>query len=58
VTCGKIHNYRRIKLDYRKQGELKVNMTKYIDNMLNNFPEKLRKKDVAKTPARDNLFKI
>jgi hypothetical protein len=31
-------------------------MTKYVENMLNNFPVKLRKKDVAKTPARDNLF--
>jgi hypothetical protein len=26
--------------------------------MLNNFPVKLGKKDVAKTPARDNLFNL
>jgi hypothetical protein len=31
-------------------------MTKYIENMLNDFPVKLGKKDVAKTPAGDNLF--
>jgi hypothetical protein len=31
-------------------------MTKYVKNMLNNFPVKLGKKDVAKTPAGDNLF--
>jgi hypothetical protein len=47
-----------MELDYRKQGELKINMTKYVKNMLNNFPMKLGKKDVAKTPARDNLFNL
>jgi hypothetical protein len=31
-------------------------MTEYVKNMLNDFPVKLRKKDVAKTPAGDNLF--
>jgi hypothetical protein len=44
-----------MELDYRKQGELKINMTKYVENMLNNFPVKLGKKDVAITPARDSL---
>jgi hypothetical protein len=33
-------------------------MTKYIENMLNYFPVKLGKKDMAKTPARDNLFNL
>jgi hypothetical protein len=37
---------------------LKINMTKYAKNMLNNFPVKLGKKDVAKTPAGDNLFNL
>jgi hypothetical protein len=31
-------------------------MTEYVENMLNNFSVKLGKKDVAKTPAGDNLF--
>jgi hypothetical protein len=39
-------------------GVLKVNMTKYIENMINKFPVKLRKKDVAKTLAGDNLFNL
>jgi hypothetical protein len=47
-----------MELDYRKQGELKINMTKYVENMLNNFPVKLGKKDLAKTPAGDNLFNL
>jgi hypothetical protein len=33
-------------------------MTKYVENMLNNFPGKLGTKDVAKTPAGDNLFNL
>jgi hypothetical protein len=58
ATCGRIHDYLRMELDYRKQGELKINMTKYVKNMLNNFPVKLGRKDVAKTPARDNLLNL
>jgi hypothetical protein len=58
VTCGRIHNYLGMELDYRKQGVLKINMTKYFENMLNNFPVKVGKKDVAKTPAGDNLFNL
>jgi hypothetical protein len=33
-------------------------MTKYVENMLNNFAVQLGKKDVAKTPARDNLLNL
>jgi hypothetical protein len=48
ATRGQVHNYLRMELDYRKQGELKINMTKYVKNMLNGFPVKLGKKDMAK----------
>jgi hypothetical protein len=47
-----------MELDSQKQGELKIYMTKYAENMLNKFPEKLEKKDLAKMPARDNLFNL
>jgi hypothetical protein len=30
---------------------LKINMMKYVENMLNDFPVQLGKKDVVKTPA-------
>jgi hypothetical protein len=58
LTREQVHDYLRMELDYQKQGELKINMTKYVENMLNNFPVKLGKKDVAKTPAGDNLFNL
>jgi hypothetical protein len=57
-TRGQVHDYLGMELDYRKRGELKINMTKYVENMLNNFPVKLGKKDVAKTPSGDNLFNL
>jgi hypothetical protein len=53
-----VHDYLGMELDYRKQGELKINMTKYVENMINEFLVKLGKKDVAKTPAGDNLFNL
>jgi hypothetical protein len=33
-------------------------MTKYVENMINEFPVQLGKKDMAKTPAGDNLFNL
>jgi hypothetical protein len=58
ATRGQVHDYLGVKLDYQKQGELKINIAKYVENMLNKFPVKLGKKDVAKTPAGDNLFNL
>jgi hypothetical protein len=58
VTCGKVNNYLGMELDYQKQGEVKINMTKYVDNMINELPVKLGKKDAAKMPAADSLFNL
>jgi hypothetical protein len=58
ATRGKVQDYLGMELDYRKQGELKINMTKYVENMISDFPVQLGKKDVAKTPAGDNLFNL
>jgi hypothetical protein len=33
ATRGQVHNYLGMELDYRKQGELKINMTKYVENI-------------------------
>jgi hypothetical protein len=44
ATCGKVHNYLGMELDYQKQGELKINLMKYVENMINEFPVKLRLK--------------
>jgi hypothetical protein len=56
ATRGKVHDYLGMELDYRD--ELKINITKYVENMLNDFPVQLGKKDVAKTTAADSLFNL
>jgi hypothetical protein len=58
ATRGKVHDYLGMELDYRKRGKLKISMTKYVENMLNDFPVQLGKKDVAKTPAANSLFNL
>jgi hypothetical protein len=58
ATRGKVHDYLGMELDYRKRGKLKINMTKYAENMLNNLPVRLGKKDVAETPAANSLFNL
>jgi hypothetical protein len=58
ATCGKVHKYLGMELDYWKRGKLKINLTKYIENMLNDIPVQLGKKDVAKMPAADSLFNL
>ena len=42
VHSGNIHNYLGIYLDYSEIGLLKVSMIKYIQKVLDKFPEKLR----------------
>jgi hypothetical protein len=43
---GRVYNY------------LGMELTKYIENMINKFPVELGKKDMAKMPASDNLFNL
>jgi hypothetical protein len=54
ATHGKVHDYLGMELDYRKRGELKINMTKYVENMINDFPVKLGKKGIV----ADSLFNL
>jgi hypothetical protein len=56
ATRGKVPDYLRMELDYRKQRQLRINMTKYVENMINDFPVKLEENDTAKMPAAYSLF--
>ena len=56
ATRGKQHEYLGMKLDYETDGEVKVDMRHYIDDMLKQFKHPLKKG--YKTPANDNLFKV
>ena len=58
TTRGRIHDYLGMELDYTKNGELHVGMTKYVKAMVNDFPIRIGEKDTAKTPAPDSLFNL
>lgn len=56
LHCRKKHDYLGMDLDYSFPGGLTVNMTKYMHNIINNFPKELGAPHT--TPAGDHLFKI
>ena len=56
MTRGKKHVYLGMLLDYSIPGKVKVDMTEYVADMIQEFPEELNGK--VTTPANDNLFKV
>ena len=54
VNRGKVHNYLGMDLDYSEKGVVKVSMVKYLQKVLDEFPEELTLK--SPTPAADYLF--
>jgi hypothetical protein len=53
---GKKLDYLGMVLDYSNKGKVKIDMTRYIEKMVDEFPIKLKSTDLASTPAADNLF--
>ena len=56
VHKGKVHDYFTMDLDYSKQVTVKLSMIKYLDSVLQEFPDHLV--TTAATPEFDHLFKI
>ena len=44
--------------EYEDKGKVKVNMSSYIKNMLEDFPVKLKKSQTAATPAGEGLYNL
>ena len=55
ISCGKVHDYLGMNLDFRVEGEVRINMEHYIDMMLHDAPEDMN--GVSSTPAAAHLFK-
>ena len=55
VTRGKRHDYLGMMLDYSIPSKLQVDMRYYVDNMINEYPEKIKK---TKAPWNESLFKV
>ena len=51
-----MHEYPGMDLDYSMGGKVQVSMIKYVDKVLRDFPEQIRK--TSSTPAADHLFTI
>ena len=56
ITCGKIHKYLWMTIDYSSRGKVILSMVNYIGNILNDTPEDTR--GVSTTPAAHQLFDI
>ena len=56
ATRGLQHEYLGMNLDYTVPGTLKIDMTKYVKGMIDDFPFKLT--GVSECPWNENLFKV
>ena len=56
VSRGKKHNYLGIDLDYTRPGEVKIDMVKYVKDIIEGFIELIT--DGAATPAASHLFDV
>lgn len=56
VTRGKIHDYLGMKLDYSKDGKVAIDMTEYLEKVLEDLPDNFKKPAI--TSAAEHLFHI
>jgi len=55
-NVGKVHGYPGMTFDYAFEGEVLINMCKYLLSIIAAFPEQITR--VSATPAADHLFKV
>ena len=53
----KIHIYLSMTLYYTKKGEVKINMRKYVENMIDEFTINIEKYQAETSPETKKLFK-
>ena len=58
LTRGKVHDYLGMIFDYTEKGIVRVDMTNYVADMIEEFPVKMTKEMTAETPASPKLFEI
>ena len=56
IHRGKMHKYLGMKLDYREEGKVKIDMTGYLKKILNDLPNKYQGRAI--TPAANHLFEV
>jgi hypothetical protein len=58
VSRGKVHEYLGMTLDFTVEGEVKITMFQYVEEIIMLFYEHDRSDKTAKTPAAEHLFKV
>ena len=53
---GKIHDYLGMSLDFSESDVFKIDMTKYVKDMIDSFPIKFTDGETANTPGGDKTF--
>ena len=56
MNRGKVHDYLGMDIKYSKQGTVKLSMIKYLDSVIQEFPENLGA--TAITKVAEPLFKV
>ena len=56
IHTGKKHNYLRMVFNYSNEGEVKIDMTDYVKDMIESYPEKMKTTDTSLTLALNDLF--
>ena len=56
TSRGKVHEYLGMILDFSEDGKVKIDMRKYVREMLDEFRETVELTTTAETPAAGNLF--
>ena len=55
ISCGMVHDYLGMNLDFCVEGEVRIDMEHYIDMMLHDAPDDME--GVSSTPSAAHLFK-
>ena len=58
TTRGKIHDYLGMILDYSVDGQVSIDMTRYVDSMVSNFPTECLQGAKVPTPWTESLFRV
>jgi hypothetical protein len=56
VCRGSVHDYLGMTLDYRVKGQVSIDMTGYVEKMIDGFPQQLDGESMI--PWNDSLFKV
>ena len=54
----KVCEYFSMALDYTTRGEVKMDMRKYVKNMIDKYPVNIDKSQAVTRPSTDNVFKV